>query len=96
MSNVKGKCDSEKYRWSKGQNKCVLKKSEAKKKGESGFKYVHNPEKVYKRGEFRKGKTKEEWIRSGGRRQNTLINAYKAGVIGASARTLMKSIFNKR
>jgi len=63
---------------------------------EYGPKKIRNPEKVYKRGEFRKGKTKEDWIRSGGRRQNTLINLYKAGVIGASLRALKKGVWDKR
>jgi len=35
--------------------------------GDYGPKKIRNKDKVYKRGEFRKGKTKEEWIRSGGR-----------------------------
>ena len=64
--------------------------------GDYGPKKIRNPKKVYKRGEFRKGKTKEEWIRSGGRRQNTLINTYKAGVIGASLRALKKGVWDKR
>ena len=62
---------------------------------EYGPKKIRNKDKVYKRGEFRKGKTKEDWIRSGGRRQNTLINVYKAGVIGASLRALKKGLIDK-
>tara|TARA_R110000796_G_scaffold143413_1_gene259910 strand:- start:92 stop:343 length:252 start_codon:yes stop_codon:yes gene_type:complete len=62
---------------------------------EYGPKKIHNPDKVYKRGEFRKGKTKEEWIRSGGRRQNTAINIFKTAVIGASARALKRGLIDK-
>jgi len=63
---------------------------------EYGPKKIHNPDKVYKRGKFKKGKTKEEWIRSGGRRSNIIQKGALATLAGLTVNALKKSVWDKR
>jgi hypothetical protein len=63
---------------------------------EYGPKKIHNPDKVYKRGKFKKGKTKEEWIRSGGRRSNIIQKGALTTLAGLTVNALKKSVWDKR
>ena len=64
--------------------------------GDYGPKKIRNKDKVYKRGKNRKGRTKEEWVRSGSRRNNIIQKGALATLAGLTANALKKSVWDKR
>jgi|3_EtaG_2_1085321.scaffolds.fasta_scaffold203995_3 hypothetical protein len=61
-----------------------------------GPKKIRNKDKVYKRGKNRKGRTKEEWVRSGSRRNNIIQKGALATLAGLTVNALKKSVWDKR